>query len=115
MKEATWSKYTIIGVITAIIASLCCVGPLLLLSLGLGGAWISTLTQFDFLRPIGIVITIIFLVLAFWKIHITPKKCSTDKPCATPRALHVQRAIFWIVTLLLVLLLTFPWYAFLFY
>ncbi|HAU1249874.1 TPA: hypothetical protein F8R87_08640 [Legionella pneumophila] len=38
------------GIITA---SLCCIGPLMFLGLGLGSTWISTLTQFEFLRPIG--------------------------------------------------------------
>ena len=116
MKKLNGGKGTLIGAIAAaIVASLCCVGPLVLLALGIGGAWISTLTQLEFLRPIAIIITLLFLVVAFWKLYITPKRCAVDKPCANPKLLRLQRIIFWIVTILLLLLLAFPWYAFLFY
>jgi mercuric ion transport protein len=116
MKKPNWEKGTLIGaMIAAIVASLCCVGPLVLIALGIGGAWISTLTHLEFLRPIGIIITLSFLGIAFWKLYITPKQCSVDKLCANPRLLRVQHIIFWIVTILLLLLLAFPWYAFLFY
>ena len=37
--------------LAAIGASICCVGPLLLLSLGIGGAWVSTLTSMESVRP----------------------------------------------------------------
>lgn len=116
MNNLKWEKFSLVGaVIAAITASLCCVAPLALLALGLGAAWMSTLTHLEFLRPIGIAITIIFLVLAFWKLYITPNRCTIDKFCIKPKELYVQRIIFWIVTLLLILLLAFPWYAFLFY
>tara|TARA_B100000749_G_scaffold278647_1_gene269762 strand:+ start:338 stop:688 length:351 start_codon:yes stop_codon:yes gene_type:complete len=116
MKNTTWTKGSLIGaIIAAVIASLCCIGPLFLLTIGLGGAWVSTLTQLDYLRPIGIIITVIFLILAFWKLYITSKHCSIDKSCASPQILRIQRIIFWIVTVALILLLAFPWYASLFY
>lgn len=116
MKPNRLFKIPIIGaVIGTIAASLCCVGPLVLLSLGIGGAWISTLTQLEFLRPIGIAITLVFLVWVFWKLYIPPNQCAIDKPCANLKALKVQRIVFWVITFILVLILAFPWYAFLFY
>lgn len=39
------------GVMSAIAASVCCVGPLLLLALGIGGAWIGNLTALEPLSP----------------------------------------------------------------
>lgn len=116
MNNSRWTLSALSGaIIGAITASLCCIGPLLLLALGISGAWISTFTQLEFLRPIGIIITLIFLMLAFWRLYIMPQRCSIDKPCAKPNNLRIQRLIFWMITLLLILLLTFPWYAFLFY
>lgn len=116
MKKTNWGKGTLIGaIVAAVVASLCCVGPLVLIALGVGGAWISALTQLEFLRPIAILITLLFLGIAFWKLYITPKRCAIDKPCVNPRLLRVQRIIFWIVSALLLLLVAFPWYAFLFY
>ena len=45
------------GVLAGIGASACCVGPLLLLSLGVGGAWIGHLTALEPYRPVFIVLT----------------------------------------------------------
>jgi len=46
-------KQTMIAsVLAGIGASLCCVAPLVLLSLGLGGAWVSNLTVFEPVRPV---------------------------------------------------------------
>jgi hypothetical protein len=42
------------GVLAGIGASACCVGPFLLLSLGIGGAWIGHLTTLEPYRPIFI-------------------------------------------------------------
>ena len=116
MKKISLTKSSIIGAVAAAItASLCCVGPLLLLTLGVSGAWIGTLTHLGFLRPIGVIITGFFLILAFWKLYITPKRCMDDKPCANSNNLKTQRIVFWIITILVILLLAFPWYAHLFY
>lgn len=39
------------GIAAAIGAGLCCVGPFLLLTLGIGGAWIGNLTLLEPYRP----------------------------------------------------------------
>ncbi|HAT1844392.1 mercuric transporter MerT family protein [Legionella pneumophila] len=116
MTNSRWTISALGGAfIGAVVASLCCIGPLVFLTLGISGAWLSTLTQLEFLRPIGIITTIVFLALAFWRLYLAPQRCSVDKPCAKPDNLLIQRIIFWVVTFLAILLLTFPWYAFLFY
>lgn len=115
MTNSRWTLSVIAGaLIGAVTASLCCIGPLLLLTLGISGAWVSTLTQLEFLRPIGIIMTLVFLTLAFWRLYLTPEQCSINKACSKPSNLRIQRIIFWVVTLLMILLLTFPWYASLF-
>lgn len=116
MKLIKTTSSSLLGAtIAAIAASLCCVAPLVLLTLGIGGAWVSTLTQFEFLRPWAIGLTLLLLGLAFWQLYITPKRCPIDKPCAKPKALYIYRIIYWIVAVLLILLLSFPWYANWFY
>ena len=52
------------GVLAGIGASVCCVGPLVLLALGIGGAWISNLTALQPYRPLFIGLTLLFLGLA---------------------------------------------------
>ena len=50
----------IAAVIAAIGASLCCIGPLVLLALGISGAWISYLTALEPYRPIFIGVVLLF-------------------------------------------------------
>ena len=45
----------------AIIGSLCCVAPLVLLTLGISGAWISQLTALEPYRPIFIGVMLLFI------------------------------------------------------
>ncbi len=99
------------GSLTAIGASVCCAGPLLLLSLGIGGTWISVLTAFEPYRPFFIGLTLVFVGLAFRNLYLIPETCAPDTPCADPRTLKRQRVIFWSVAVLLLGLLAVPWAA----
>lgn len=64
-EESSMSRPLVGGVLAAIAASVCCVGPLVLLSLGVGGAWVSNLTAMTPFRPVFIGITLLFLGLSF--------------------------------------------------
>ena len=44
------------GVVGAFLASACCIGPLVLLTLGISGAWIGNLTALEPYKPIFAVI-----------------------------------------------------------
>jgi mercuric ion transport protein len=101
----------IAAAIAAIGASLCCIGPLVLLTLGISGAWISYLTALEPYRFIFIGITLLFLGLAFRKLYLVPQQCAPGDNCALPATRRNQRIIFWIVSVLLVALLTFPYYG----
>ncbi|WP_297527813.1 mercuric transporter MerT family protein [Thiohalobacter sp.] len=103
------------AVVAGIGASLCCVAPLVLLTLGLGGAWISQLTALEPWRPLFVAITLLFLALAFRHLYLRPPACEPGQACADPRTLRNQRRLFWLVSIPLLALLAFPWYAPLFY
>ena len=96
-------------------ASLCCVVPLVLLALGIGGSWIGSLTAMEPYQPYFIALTLLFLGLAFRRLYLVPQSCAPGTACANPHALGRQRLAFWIVTALLLGLLAFPWFAPLFY
>ena len=104
-------KTGLAALLASIGASLCCVGPLVLISLGIGGTWISYLTAFEPYRWIFVILSLVFIFMAFRKLYLVPRACLPGTPCADPRTLRRQRIIFWVVTLLLLLLLTFPWYG----
>ncbi len=99
------------GVAAAIGASLCCVAPLVLVLLGIGGAWISYLTVLEPYRPIFIGLTLVFLGLAFRKLYLVQPACAPDGTCVTPRGLRNQRLLFWVISGVLLILIGFPWYA----
>ena len=101
--------------LAAIGASACCVLPLVLLMLGIGGAWVAQLTKLEPYRPIFVLITLLFLVLAWRKLYRTPIACDADKPCANDQVIARKRALFWITILPLSALLVFPWFAPYFY
>jgi mercuric ion transport protein len=103
------------GIISAIGASICCVGPLVLLALGVSGAWIGSLTALEPYRPIFIGLTLLFLGFAFYRLYLVRPACSPESACANPRTLRRQRVAFWIVTVLVLGLIAAPWVAPLFY
>jgi len=108
MADTYGRKTLAAGALAAIGASLCCVGPLVLLGLGISGAWIGTLTALEPLRPIFVVATLAFLALAFRKLYLLPQSCAPGTLCAEPRVLGRQRLSFWVVGLAALGLLAVP-------
>lgn len=103
------------GGVAGIGASLCCVGPLVLVLAGLGGAWVSALTALEPFRPIFVGLTLLFLGLAFHRLYLRAQVCAPGAQCVDTRALTRQRATFWLVAVPVIGLLAFPWAAPLFY
>jgi len=102
------SKGTFIGAIIAgIIASIACLGPLILLALGLGGIWAGTFMHLNAIRPYMIGITVLFLVFAFWKLYITPRNRPSDGLCHTQKKLRKKRIIFWFIVIVVTILVAF--------
>ena len=106
------SKGTLLASIVAgIAASTCCLGPLVLLTLGVSGSWIGNLSAFEPFRPIFIAATLLFLGLAFRKLYLLPQSCAVGTPCAMPVNLRRQRIQFWVVGIAVLVIMSFPWYG----
>ena len=105
------SRLGVIGaVVSGIAASICCVVPLILLALGVGGAWASSLRFLDPYRPLFIALTLGFLGFAFYRAYRAPtESCSTDGSCATASPPRATRATLWIITPLILGLLALPY------
>jgi mercuric ion transport protein len=103
------------GGLSAIIGSVCCVGPLALLGLGIGGAWIGNLTALEPIRPVFMGLTLLFLALAFRRLYLVPQVCEPGIECADLRTLKRQRLLFWPIAVVSIGLLSVPWLAPLFY
>lgn len=105
------------GVIAAIAASLCCIGPLVLVMLGIGGAWVGNLSLLEPFRPYFLGGAIIALYFAWKKIYRAPAAavCTPGSLCAMPQTNKVYKVLFWVVVVLVVLAIAFPYIAPLFY
>ena len=103
------------AILAALGASVCCVGPLVLLALGIGGGWIVNLIALEPYRPIFVVLTLVFVGLAFRKLYLTRQVCATGAACAESLTLRQQRIVFWVVSVLTLGLLVVPWVVPLFY
>ena len=103
------------GALAAIGASICCVGPLVLLLMGIGGAWVANLAGLEPARPFFVGATLLFVTLAFRRLYLVPQVCEPGSPSADPRTVRRQRLMFWIVTVVLASLLAVPWMAPIFY
>ena len=99
------------GVLSAIGASACCAGPLVLVALGLGGAWVSGLRALEPLFPVFIAIAIGAFGFAFWRLYVTPRRCAPADACANPNVLRRQRIAFWVTLVIAKALILFPFYA----
>lgn len=103
------------GGVAAILASACCIGPLLLVSVGLGGAWVSNLQVLEPFKPVFIGMALIAMIFAFRKIYFPGNACVPGEICALPKARLAYKILLWIVLGLVQLALTFPYIAHYFY
>jgi mercuric ion transport protein len=105
------------GVLAALAASLCCVGPLVLVMLGVGGAWVGNLAVLEPFRPYFLGAALVALFFAWKKIYRAPSAaaCTPGSLCAHPQTNRVYKLLFWIVAALVALAVVFPYLAPLFY
>lgn len=103
------------GGLAAIFASACCLGPLVLITLGFSGAWIGNLTALEPYRPISIGAALVAMVFAWRRIFRPLQACKPGEVCAAPQVRTTYKLIFWIVAALVVVALAFPYVLPLFY
>ena len=98
------------SVVSGILASVCCFGPLVFALLGISGAAFAQ--RFEPFRPYLLVLTYAPLGGAFYFTYRPqPTPCGPGGACEIPRANRVGKAMLWIATIIVILTTTFPWYA----
>lgn len=102
------------GGIGALLAGACCVVPFVLVSIGLGGAWLANLQLLEPYRPLFIGVALVALGYAWKRIYRPAAVCEPGSICAVPRVRRYKIG-FWSVAALLVVMLTYPYYAALLY
>lgn len=103
------------GAVAAILASTCCLGPLLLVALGFSGAWIGNLAALEPYRPIFIGVALLAMFFAYRRIFRPATACRPGEVCAVPQVRSAYKVIFGIVAVLVLIALGFPYVMSLFY
>lgn len=103
------------GGLAALLASTCCLGPLVLVGVGVSGAWIGNLAALEPYRPIFIAVALVALFFAWRRIFRPAADCKPDEVCAVPAVRGTYKLIFWAVAALVLVALAFPYVLPLFY
>lgn len=96
-------------------ASLCCIGPLLFVTFGVGAGLAST---FEPLRPLFTALTVLSLAIGFYTVyrrkpeaHAGDTCCAPGNACAVPRSRTREKVILWTATVLAALLWSFTYWS----
>jgi mercuric ion transport protein len=103
------------GGIAAVLASSCCLGPLLLVTLGISGAWIGNLSLLEPYRPLFIGAAVVALFFAGRSIFRSADACKPGDGCALPTTRRAHKVLFGIASSLVAVALVYPYVARLFY
>ena len=108
MKESKLIKWvTSGGIIAAVISSICCVGPLVLGAIGIGGAS-SLLFLEDYRNIILVVVTILITIGWIMNYRLEQKECKEGSMCADPKQRKIRRISLGIGTFIAVLFMASP-------
>ena len=106
-KNGTAALFT--GGLAAILASTCCLGPLLLVMLGFSGAWIGKLRGMEPYRHYFIAAALVAMFLAYRHIYHPLKECKPGEVCSIPQVRVSYKIIFWVVVALILVALVYPY------
>ncbi len=97
--------------LAAFVASICCIGPLVLGGLGLGAVLVATFAP---LRPYFLALSSILLALGFYFVYRKPQAaeaCEGEVCAADSRGRRVAKPLLWLATLSVLALALFPYYG----
>lgn len=115
LPPATGRGALYVGGLAAILASTCCLGPLVLLLFGFSGAWIGNLTALEPFRPFFVAAAVVALFFAYRQIFRPAVACKPGEVCAVAQVRTTYKALFVLVAILVLIAVSFPFVAPLFY
>jgi mercuric ion transport protein len=94
------------SLIGAVLVSSCCILPLVLVTLGVSGAWLGMLTSLAPYQKYFIVPTLVFLTTGFWYVYRNrARHCHDRGYCASPAYDRIIRIVLWTAVVLVALAL----------
>ncbi|MFQ5686449.1 MAG: mercuric transporter MerT family protein [Candidatus Scalindua sp.] len=93
-------------IVAAILASCCCLGPLILAGLGIGS--IGAFSSLEKYRPLFMIVTFAFIGTAF---YLTYRKKKNDECCDINKVKmdRIKKIVMWVITAVAVGLMLFPY------
>jgi len=99
------------GFAAALGASVCCAGPFVLVTLGIGGAWLANLSALQDYYLWFVAAALACFGFAFYRLYLRPAPCAPDGSCITVPGRRKQRIAFWSTLVFAKALVLFPFYA----
>lgn len=101
------------GIGAAFLGALCCVGPLIFVTFGVGAGLATT---FEPLRPLFGVLTVGAFALAFYSVYggraaaepAGGATCAPGEACAVPRSRTREKVVLWSAVVVAIVVWTFP-------
>lgn len=104
------------GLFGALLASSCCILPLVLVSLGVSGAWIGNFAALDAYKPLFMAVAVLFIAAGFWQVYFKrAKTCEDDAICELSAPSRLVKITLWTSAALVMLAATIDLWAPLFY
>jgi mercuric ion transport protein len=97
------------AVVAAFAASLCCIGPLLFVVLGLGT--FGAATAFESARPYLLGAAVLLLAFGFYRAYFRRVACAPGEACATKPVSHASRIVLWVASVMVLAFALSPYYA----
>ncbi len=98
------------SIVGGVLASACCIGPVVFTLLGVSGAWFAHM--FEPLRPLLLTLTYSLLAVAFYLTYRpAATSCAPDAACSIPATRRLGAVMLWIAAVVVLLATAFPWYA----
>lgn len=103
--KSKWGVFAAVG--AGLAASACCTIPLLLVTLGVGGAWVGTFTALEPFRPLFIVLAVGLLGFAGYREHRTATGPACD--CEVTMQDRLRRSLLVVGLIATLALIASPW------
>jgi mercuric ion transport protein len=98
------------GIAGAFAASACCILPLVLFSLSVGGVWVGRLAALSPYQPYFIGFAALAIGYGFRQVYRRPKAaCADDATCARPLPKRLAKTALWSATALIAIALAYPY------
>jgi len=99
------------GLLAAIAASTCCVLPLGLGAVGLGGAWLSTLAVVASYEAAFRILAILLLGAGFWLVYARRSAGGDGASCSVVPARRVTKTLLWAGAIAVAVVLSAGWWT----